>query len=259
MSEDLLQYEKNGRVALISIKRPNKAHAFNVDMLKTLHSMLEEADQDDKIRCIIIKSTGTKFFSAGYDLKEIQGSPKNIKLVTKWGRKVNYKILTMKKIVITQVQGIAVGFGVLMILASDLRVFANRPKNELYINLPELKIGAFPQTGATMLPLLAFGLSYAKYLLYTADKIGLEELKNLNFPARVYPLEELDEKTLEFVKDIAKYQKEFLLLPKAMLHIMNKSYIKDCLDLEDDSGLLAYSPQKKSMDDLEEYIRKLYE
>jgi enoyl-CoA hydratase/carnithine racemase len=165
----------------------------------------------------------------------------------------------MKKIVFTQVQGIAVGFGVLMILASDLRIFADRPKEELYINLPELKIGAFPQTGATLLPLLAFGLSYAKYLLYSADKVGLEELKNLNFPARVFPLEKLDEETFSFVKEIAKYQKEFLLFPKAMLNIMNKNYIKECLDLEDKCGLEAYSPQKKSMEELDNFIKELYE
>ena len=87
--------------------------------------------------------------------------------------------MLMKKTVITQIQGIAVGFGVLMMVASDLRIFADRPKEELYIRLPELIISAFPQTGATLMPLLAFGFSNAKKFLFTGDNIGLEELKNI--------------------------------------------------------------------------------
>ncbi|MEJ2248468.1 MAG: enoyl-CoA hydratase/isomerase family protein [Candidatus Lokiarchaeota archaeon] len=257
MSEELIQYNIKGPVAIITINRPNKAHAFTVEMLKFLFLKLEDSEKSDKIRCVIIRSTGTKFFSAGYDLKEIQGSPENVKLIIEWGRKVNYKILTMTKIVITQIQGIAIGFGVLMMLSSDLRIFADRSKDNLYIHLPELKIGAFPQTGATLLPLLAFGLSFAKNLLYSADKIGLEELKNMNFPTRIFPLETLDEECYSFVRGIAKYQKEFLFLPKAMLNIMNKNYVKSCLDLEDECGEIAYS-KKKSMEELNSLIKNLY-
>ncbi|TFG00469.1 MAG: enoyl-CoA hydratase/isomerase family protein [Promethearchaeota archaeon] len=258
MTNDLILYETKGKVAILTINRAEKAHAFTVAMLKSLYEKLENADKDKNIKCILIKSTGTRFFSAGYDLKEIQGSPESISLITKWGRKVNYKILTMKKIVITQVQGKAVGFGTLMILASDLRVFADRGEEDLYIHLPELAISAFPQTGATLLPLLAFGLSYAKHLLFTADKADLKELERLNFPDRIFSLEELEEKTLSFVNEIAEYQTEFLFLPKAMLHIMNKSYIKACLDLEDECGAIAYS-KSKSMEELDDYIKNLYD
>ena len=257
MNENNILYETEGRIGLITINRGDKAHAFNVQMLKTLYKKLEEADNADKIKCVIIKSNGNRFFSAGYDLKEIQGSPENVKLITEWGRKVNFKILTMKKIIITQVQGKAIGFGTLMILASDLRVFADRPKEDLYIHLPELAISAFPQTGATLLPLLAFGLTYAKNLLYTADRIGLEELKNINFPNRIFLLEELDEATLSFAKQIAKYQLPFLFFPKAMLNIMNKNYISACMDLEDECGRMAYT-KGKSVKELDEFIKHIY-
>jgi enoyl-CoA hydratase/carnithine racemase len=144
-----------------------------------------------------------------------------------------------------------------MILASDLRVFANRPKEDLYIHLPELAISAFPQTGATLLPLLAFGLSYAKHLLYTADRVGLDELKNLNFPNRIFSLEELDDATLNFAKKIAKYQLPFLFFPKAMLNIMNKNYISACMDLEDECGRMAYT-KGQSVKELDEFIKHIY-
>jgi 2-(1,2-epoxy-1,2-dihydrophenyl)acetyl-CoA isomerase len=256
-NQENLLYEVKRCVAIITIDRPEKAHAFTIEMLMTLYEMLNKADEDEKVKCIIIKSTGEKFFSAGYDLKQVQGDPENVKKVTVWGRKVNEKIMLMKKTVITQCQGIAVGFGVLMIVASDLRIFADRPKEELYIRLPELVISAFPQTGATLMPLLAFGISNAKKFLFTGDNISLEELKNINFPTRIFPMETLDEDTISFAKDLCKIQTPFLFFTKIMLTIMNKAYIKSCMDLEDECGKIAYG-ERKTMKELEEIIQELY-
>lgn len=256
-NQENLLYEVKGKIARIIINRPEKAHAFNIAMLKSMYDMLTKADEDEKIKCIIIKSTGEKFFSAGYDLKEVQGNPENVVQVQTWGRKVNEKIMLMKKTVITQVQGIAVGFGVLMTVASDLRIFADRPKEELYLRLPELIISAFPQTGATLMPLLAFGFSYAKRLLFTGDEVGVEELKNINFPTRVFPLDTLDSETLSFAKKLCKIQTPFLFFTKVMLTMMNKAYIKSCMDLEDECSKNALG-EKKTMKELEDIIQELY-
>lgn len=256
-NQELILYEVKDRVATITINRPDKAHAFSIVMLQTMHSRLIEADKDEEAKCVLIKSTERRFFSAGYDLKEVQGSPENISKITEWGRKVNETMLLMKKPIITQVQGIAVGFGVLMILASDLRIFADRPRDELYLRLPEITISAFPQTGATLLPLLGFGLSYAKNLLFTADKAGLEDLKNINFPTRIFPLDTIDLETRKFLKILTKHQTEFLFFIKSMLTIMNKAYIKSCFDLEDECGKVAY--KKKSMKELDDIIKNLHE
>ncbi|MCK4381913.1 MAG: enoyl-CoA hydratase/isomerase family protein [Candidatus Lokiarchaeota archaeon] len=255
-NQKLILFEVKDRIATITINRPEKAHAFNISMLQMMHSRLLQADEDELAKCILIKSTGQRFFSAGYDLKEIQGDPEKISKITEWGRKVNETMLLIKKPIITQVKGIAVGFGVLMILASDLRIFAERPKEELYLRLPEIAISAFPQTGATLLPLLSFGLTFAKNMLFTADKAGLEELKNVNFPTRIFPLDSIDLETRKFLKILTKHQTEFLFFIKSMLTIMNKAYIKSCFDLEDECGKLAF--KKKSMKELDDFIKDLY-
>ena len=256
-SQELILYEVKDRVATITINRPDKAHAFSISMLQMMHSRLVEADRDELAKCILIKSTGQRFFSAGYDLKEIQGVPENISKITEWGRKVNETMIMIKKPIITQVKGIAVGLGVLIILASDLRIFADRPIDELYLRLPEIAISAFPQTGATLLPLLGFGLTFAKNMLFTADKAGLEELKNINFPTRIFPLDKIDLETRKFLKILTKHQTEFLFFIKSMLTIMNKAYIKSCFDLEDECGKVAF--EKKSMKELDDFIKNLHE
>ncbi len=256
-NQELILYEVKDRVATITINRSEKAHAFSINMLQMMHSRLLEADEDELAKCILIRSTGQRFFSAGYDLKEIQAAPEKRSEVTKWGRKVTETMLLIKKPIITQIKGVAVGFGVLMILASDLRIFADRPKEELYLRLPEIAISAFPQTGATLLPLLSFGLTYAKNMLFTADKAGLEELKNINFPTRIFPLDSIDLETRKFLKVLTKHQTEFLFFIKSMLTIMNKAYIKSCFDLEDECGKLAHA--KKSMKELDDFIKGLHE
>ncbi len=257
--QEFILFDVKGRIATITINRPDKANACNIPMLKSIHQKLIEADENEKIKCILIKSMGQRFFSAGYDLKEIQGSPEKVSQITEWGRKVNETIILMKKPVITQIQGIAIGFGVMAIMASDLRVFADRPIEELYLRLPELAISAFPQTGATLLPLLGLGLTYAKNLLFTTDKFGVEQLRNINFPAKIFPLDQLDTETLNFAKEIAKYQTEFIFFTKTMLTIMNKAYLKSCFDLEDECGKAAYDTKKKTMKQLDDFIKSLYQ
>jgi len=258
-NQDLILYELRGRIAIITINRPEKAHSFNGDMLKSLHAKLIRADNDEKVRCILIKSTGQKFFSAGYDLKEIQGDPMNVAIIQQWGRKVNETMIIMKKPIITQIQGIAIGFGVMLILASDLKVFADRPKNDLYLRLPELAISAFPQTGATLLPLVAFGFNYAKNVLYTADKIGLKELKNINFPTRIFPLDKIDSESVTFAKEISKYQPKFSIFLKSMLAIMEKGRIKSYFDLEDECGKVAYDNSIKNLKEIDDFIKELHQ
>ncbi|MHA1148242.1 MAG: enoyl-CoA hydratase/isomerase family protein [Promethearchaeota archaeon] len=256
MSEDLILYETKNRVAIITINRPEKANAANISMLQKIYSHLLEADENEKIKIILIKSTGERFFSAGYDLKEVSGNPENVKLITEWGRKVNQTILYLKKPVIVQVQGIAIGFGVLLIVAADLTIFADRPIEELYLQLPELFINAYPQTGATLMPLMAFGIKGAKNMLFTNKKVGLNELMNINFPTKIFSLEELESSTLSYAKELGKLQMEFLFTAKTMMRIMNKAYIKSCLDMEDECGAYAYGP-KKSMKELHDFLEEL--
>lgn len=67
--EDIIIYELKGRVATIELNRPAAAHSFNLDLMKKLYTKLVEADEDEKVKCILLKSTGNRMFSAGIDIK----------------------------------------------------------------------------------------------------------------------------------------------------------------------------------------------
>ncbi|HUW90139.1 MAG TPA: hypothetical protein VMV43_06415, partial [Candidatus Nanopelagicaceae bacterium] len=125
-----------------------------------------------------------------------------------------------------------------------------------FFRMPEIAISIYPQTGATILPLLAFGLSYTKNILFTADEFGLDDLKKFNFPTRIFPLDKLEIETKKFVRTFSKRMDSFMFLIKSSLNIMNTKYIERWYDLEDECGKIAYD--KKTMKELDEYIKNLY-
>ena len=256
--ENIILYEVKNKYATITLNRPYISNSFNVDLMKELYNKLIEADKDESVKCILLKSTGNRSFSTGIDLKS--ADPEDVKYMEdlkKNGRKITQMMMLMKKPIVCQVQGTAIGFGMELIMASDFRIFADRPIEEMFFRMPEIAISIYPQTGATLLPLLAFGLTYAKNLLLTSDRIGLEALKNLNFPIRIFPADKLELETRKFMKIFSKRMDSFMFLIKSSLNIMNNILIKKCLDIEDECGDVAY--QKKSQKELDDFINKLYE
>lgn len=256
--EEIILYKTKRSVAKIALNRPKKAHAFNWDLMKGLYDALIRAHEDESVKCILLKSTGEKSFSSGIDIRAASADDTDyLEKMREYGRKVTETMLLMKKPIVVQVQGTAIGFGFEIIMASDLRIFADRPKEEMFFRMPEIAIGIYPQTGATILPLLAFGLSYAKKLLLTSDKFGLEELKNIGFPTRVFPPEKLEVETKKFMRTFSKRKESFMHLIKSSLTIMHNKSIERWYDLEDKCGGLAY--EKHSQEELDKIIKMLYD
>ncbi|TXT56197.1 MAG: putative Enoyl-CoA hydratase [Promethearchaeota archaeon] len=256
--KDLILYNVRSNIATITLNREEMRHAFNWDLMKGLHNHLIKAHKDERAKCILLKSTGERVFSSGIDIKAASADDTNyLKKMREYGRKVTETMLLMKKPIIVQVQGTAIGFGMELIMASDLRIFADKPISDMFFRMPEIAIGIYPQTGATILSLLAFGLTHAKNILLTADKFGLEELKNLNFPTKIFPAEKLEVETKKFLRTFSKRMESFMYLIKSSLTIMNNKFIERWFDLEDRCGELAY--QKRTQKELDEIIKDLYD
>ena len=218
-----------------------------------MHDRLEEAENEDKAKCLLIKSTGNKIFSAGFDTKVKPGeTPDDMKEIFKYTKLNTQKMLLMKKPIIIQVQGTAIGYGMMLIMASDLRIFADRPFPEMFFRMPEIALSMFPRALATFMSLRSFGLSFAKNILLTSDKFGLEQLKNLNFPTRVFPPDELESKTEEFVKEFVKYKDSLMFLIKSSLTLMHDKYIEAWVELEEECNSAIM--EKRSLKEWDEFI-----
>ncbi len=256
--EEKLLLEKKRKVAYITINNPRKKNAVEVPMIYTFLDYLDEVDNDPRIRCLIIKSAGNDVFSAGWDLAMFKpGKTDSIDILLKDGARISKKIHLMKKPVIVQIQGSAVGTGTIISLAADFRFVAK--KKDLFFQLPELIIGPgiFPATGPTVGAVKVLGNARAKDMLLTGRRVPLEEFNSWGAISRIVdPPEDLTETVNTFAKELSKKPAELLFLTKSAINIMSMK-INEFYNLENEMGRYYFDGlQGKDRMDLNQFLEK---
>ncbi|WP_085899630.1 crotonase/enoyl-CoA hydratase family protein [Kiloniella majae] len=167
--------ELKDNVALLTLNRPEKLNALNYAMIDRLIELLDDIEDNDQVRVVIITGAGNKAFSAGGDIHEFsksikQGAETAVKDFVRRGQAMTGRIEAFRKPIIAAVNGIAFGGGceiteaAHIAIASDQSVFAK----------PEINIGIPPTFGGTQrLPRLA-GRKRALELLLTGDRFNAE-------------------------------------------------------------------------------------
>jgi crotonobetainyl-CoA hydratase len=191
------------QVVEITIDRP-PANAINPEVSNSIFSALSKLQEDDDLRVGIITASGDRIFSAGWDLKEIAAFDSNEAAVNSafecpggfagisefWG---------LKKPVISAINGMAVGGGFEIALASDLIVAADHAE----FFLPEMQRGFLPDVGAVQILPRRIPYNVAMDLLYTGRRMGAQEALHWGLVSRVCPHSELMETVRELAHDIA--------------------------------------------------------
>lgn len=188
MSNSNLIVETNKGVALVTLNRPDVMNAFNFDLLHTLKSRISELDSQQGIRVIIITGAGDKAFSAGADLKERAGMNEDqVREFIINIRDLFTSIESLSKPVIAAVNGIALGGGTELALASDIRIASTRAS----MGLTETRLAIIPGGGGTQrLPRL-IGRGKAKELIFTGRRVGAQEALEIGLVNQVCQPEEL--------------------------------------------------------------------
>ena len=262
MSEnDLVLYEVKNKVATLVMNSPS-VNAFNLPLLRALHEKLVMADDDNKVKILVIKASGTKAFSAGMDMKMMSNpanlTPEDVKDLLKHNILIVKKMILMKKPIICIVQGTAIGFGMMVVMASDLRLFADRPFPEMFFNMPEMALSMYPRALCMYLILRSLGLTFGKNIFLSSEKFGLEQLKNINFPAKIFPWDENFEKNCnEYVNQIAKYKESNMFLVKSTMTLIHNKHIERWLELEEESAGVA--SRKRPGKKWDEFIQHLFD
>jgi len=230
---DVVKYEVKRKYCEIILERP-PVNAFDVTLLRGLYNALDKADNDPKVRCVLIKSRG-KVFSAGVDTKALMSGEYTPEMMEEFGklttRKVPLKLLLMKKPVVCMIHGTAIGYGMIVLMASDLRIFADRPLTEMFLKMPEVELSMPTAAGSSLLPVLTFGISFAKSIMFTSDKFGVKDLPP-GYATRIFPPDIIDSETEKFMQQLAKRKESITYMLKAKMTLHNKNYIERCFDLE---------------------------
>lgn len=229
-AEELVSYETldEGRIARIWLNRPDAHNAQNRGLLIQLDEAFLRAEADDTVRVVILAARGRNF-SAGHDLGSelaiaersqlpsfrINGGTRDPIAEKIYLQEWHYffqntcRWRDLRKITIAQVQGNAISAGLMLIWACDLIVAADNAKFSdvvaVRLGMPGVEYYAHPWE---------FGPRKAKELLLTGDSLDADEAYRLGMVSKVFPVDELAEKTLEFARRIAERPTMAALLVK---------------------------------------------
>jgi enoyl-CoA hydratase/carnithine racemase len=172
MNDNMLLVEETNGVAILTLNRPKVMNSFNFALLRALKEQIENMRYRMDIRVIIITGAGDKAFCAGADLKErVTMDPLQVKEFIYTIRNLFTSIEFLNKPVITAINGIALGGGTELALASDIRIAAENAS----MGLTETRLAIIPGAGGTQrLPRLV-GKGKAKELIFTGRRVDAEE------------------------------------------------------------------------------------
>ena len=199
-----VQVQRHPQVLEIRLDRP-PANAINTQVSRAIHAALSELQNDDALSVGIITGGGERFFSAGWDLKEIAAFDDVADAVdsafeSPGGFAGISEFWDLKKPVIAAVNGMAVGGGFEIALACDLILAAEH--SEFF--LPEMMRGFLPDVGAIQILPRRVPYNVAMDLLYTGRRMGAEEALRWGLVREVCPLADLRPRALELATEIAR-------------------------------------------------------
>jgi enoyl-CoA hydratase/carnithine racemase len=178
-----VRLEREGAVGVIVLDRP-PANSYDYDFLKELGAAVDEARYDDDVRAIVVASASEKFFSAGADVVAFRaGSPNRRSMTALLAHEVFRKFENTPMLFVAAIAGHALGGGLELALACDLRFAA---RGSYRIGLPEVTLGLFPGSGGTQrLPRLV-GLARGLDLIATGRAITPDEAEDLGVVDQLY-------------------------------------------------------------------------
>lgn len=161
-------------IATLELNRPEVRNALNRELCQQLVETLEAWSERDDVRAVILCGAGDKAFAAGADIAELKERTHKQSFLA-WTQRMLQTVEDFPRPVIAAIDGYALGGGLELALACDLRVASAGAK----VGLPEVSLGIFPSAGGTWrLPRLV-GLGRAKELIFTGRILDAREANAL--------------------------------------------------------------------------------
>lgn len=174
-------------VAWITLHYP-PANVLNLSVLKELEHVLNEVEEDEYVRVVIVTGTG-RFFCAGADVHELAHltTVYSASEFAARGQSLLNRIERSEKPVLVAINGTCVGGGLELALACHIRVAAAGA----LLGLPEIKLGLIPGFGGTQRLPRVVGASKAAEMILTGESLSAEEALRIGLVSRVVPPHEL--------------------------------------------------------------------
>jgi enoyl-CoA hydratase/carnithine racemase len=208
MSFETLRADHDGPVGRITLARPERLNALGAQMMRDLAAAARWFDEQPDIRVVIVSGEG-RAFSAGADLKDSplsQASPRSglswaeRREVGQLGLRMADAIEQMRAVTIAQVHGYAVGGGLVLMIACDLRVVAE----DTVFSIPEVELGIPLAWGGIPRLVREMGPALTKELVMTCRRFTPEEARAAGVVNRVVPASDLVQEAESLAREIAE-------------------------------------------------------
>ena len=229
MAEPVVLYERRENIGIITLNRPERLNAINLNVLTELMNHLDGARQDADVACVILTGAG-RAFCAGEDLKDTFAG----KSFEVWEREVDALqelqrvIMRLGKPLIAAVRGVAVGGGCEFAMSCDIRIAAQ----DALFGFPETDVGMTLTTAGTKLLSNLVGLGKAKELVFTAEFIDADEAARIGLVNRVVPVDSLMEEAMGMARRIARQSPLALRLSRSAIEQGLTASFEQTLELE---------------------------
>lgn len=209
-------YEKDERgIAIITLNRPEALNAFDKVVINEVLTALKDAEKDEKVRVIVLTGTGEKAFSAGADIKAMQGmTPLRARELSILGNNLCRTIEDCGKPVIAAINGYALGGGLEVAMACDLRIASEKAR----MGQTEINIGLIPGWGGTQRLTRLIGKTRAKELVFTGRIIDARTAEQWGLVNMVFPAEGFMEHVRKFVAELAEKAPVALQIAKSLIN-----------------------------------------
>jgi enoyl-CoA hydratase len=233
--------ERRGRVALLTINRPDKLNALDVATRNDIPAAFAELEDDEEVRVVVITGAGDKAFVAGADINEFAGKTAVVQRAVMRGSRAFDAVEEFPKPVIAMINGFALGGGCELALACDIRIASSKAK----FGQPEIKLGIIPGGGGTQRLARLVGEGRAMELILTGDMIGAEEAARIGLVNYVVAPEELEAKAMEVANKIAEMSPVALAMAKQAVKNAARLDLRAGLEAEVDLFALCFSSEDK--------------
>ena len=213
---------RDGPIVTVTFNRPEARNAMTWGMYERLYEVCEEVDADDGIRVLVLKGAGGKAFVAGSDISQFtkfQGSEDGLRYEHDNDRRSG-RVARVRKPVIAQIEGVAVGGGFGIASGADLRIAT--PAARFGLPMARTLGNCLSMTAyAQFMDLL--GPSRLKEMMFTARLLSADEALTAGFVNEVVPAEKIESRVRELAESVASHAPITLWVTKEAIRRIQES------------------------------------
>lgn len=233
MSEIQVETTAQGRIGRIVLNRPERSNAYTQDMLSAIEAALERFESDTTIGVVVITGTGDRSFCAGADRSELATrTPDSVRKLK--AAEVFARISASRLVSIALINGAAVGGGLELALACDIRLAADHAS----FWLPEPEFGLLPAAGALQRLPAAVGQGPAREMILGGARWHAQRALQVGLVSEVAPLASLPELEERWTTRVIKRAPHVLALAKQSLDLHDPA-VSATFDLSAQAQLVA--------------------